>query len=128
MTTDTGDRPPGPEPAPPPAHCGAQTELTDEEIAAIVRHVHAGVLGWAEPFSSLRITATCRLSPGHPHQHASQQAHTRHGQLAWLRWDSQARGFEWHDLFDCPEWPIGDARGPLCALFAGHPGQHDVTT
>ena len=70
------------------------------------------------------------VSSGHPHQHASQQAHTRHGQLAWLRWDGQARGFEWHDLFDCAEWIDNsqdlDDDTPACQLFAGHPGQHDV--
>ena len=128
MTTETGDLTPGREPAPPPPRCGAPTELTDTEIAAIVRRTVTDSLGWARPFSYLQITATCLLSPGHPHQNASRQAITRPGQIAWLRWDNQARAIEWHGAFDCPEWPIGDARGPLCALFAGHPGQHDVTT
>ena len=128
MTTEAGDLPPGQEPAPAPPRCAAATELTDEEIAGIVRHVHAGILGWAEPFSYLQVTAACLLSPGHPGQHASRQAITRTGTLAWLRWDNQARAIEWHSPFNCPEWPIEDARGPLCGLFAGHPGQHDVTT
>ena len=65
----------GREPAPLPPRCGAQTALTDEEIAGIVRWTVS--LGWERPFYCLETSAACRLSPGHPHQHAALQAVTR---------------------------------------------------
>ena len=51
--------------------------------------------------------------------------------LAWIRWDDTSREIQWHDLHECPEWPASpdlDDDTPTCGLFAGHPGQHDVTT
>ena len=131
MTTDTGDLRPGREPAPPPPRCGAQTELTDEEIAGIVRWTVSA--GWERPFYCLDTTAACRLSPGHPHQHGALQAVTRDTEtrpvkLAWLRWDTSSREIQWHDLHECAEWPASpDDDAPTCTLFAGHPGQHNVT-
>ncbi len=134
MTTDTGDLPPGPEPAPPPPRCAVTTELTDAEIGAIVRWTVG--FGRDIPFYCLETSAACRLSPGHPRRHAALQAATRGTEtrpvkLAWLHWDDTSREIQWHDLRECPEWPTAsqdlDDDTPACQQFDGHPGQHRVT-
>lgn len=94
--------------------CGQEADLTDAEIALIVRT--AAVHGMTSAFNAIDTHADCRLEESHEGDCASYQA-TLTGKTgaAWLRWGN-GRRIDW--LADCGG--EGD-----CILYRGHPGQCD---
>lgn len=91
--------------------CDMTTELTDAEIAAIVRGA-AGQDGVATRLEAIAVTAECRLENRHEGDCASWQADlTDKDGTAWLRW-GDGRRVDW--LAEC----VTDG----CPLYRGHPG------
>lgn len=96
--------------------CEAATELTDADIATIVRSVAASS-DVAQDIGAVALFADCRLSREHAGAHACWVARARDGfgdeATAWLRWTGDAHTIDW--LVDCT--------GPDCPLFRGHAGE-----
>jgi hypothetical protein len=93
--------------------CEAKTDLTDAEIAAIVRASPGQSNGMTGEFPFITIDAQCVLAGDHA-EHAGQVGEAFAAESkAWFRWDSDGnRTLAWID--NCPV--------PDCVLFAGHPG------
>lgn len=90
--------------------CDMTTDLTDAEIAQIVRGA-AAIDGVTPQFEAIAVTAECRLANRHEGDCASWQASLIDlSGTAWLRW-GEARRIDW----------IADCKGS-CVLFFGHPG------
>ena len=92
--------------------CYRETELTDAEIAAIVRS--AAVNGMAGPFGMIDSTADCILAAGHQGDCLAWVAYLagKPGS-AWLRWSDGGRRVDW----------LADCLAEDCSLYQGHPGE-----
>lgn len=91
--------------------CGSEAELTDAEIAAVVRG--GAVCGVAGPISIIAMSTDCALADRHLDDCAGfiAELEDKPGR-AWLRW-GDGRRVDW--LADC-----GDGG---CGLYRGHPGE-----
>ena len=93
--------------------CEAKTDLTDAEIAAIVRASPGQKNGMAGEFGFITVDAQCVLAGDHAEHLAQVADRGLAPQGAWFRWDPDGnRTLAWID--GCPL--------PDCVLFAGHPG------
>lgn len=111
-------------------YCAEATDLTDTEIAAIVRHFSCCQVGEVDDgtFHMLMTRAGCDLGKGHAGPHAGFQAsgapmrresrHQGDEDCAWLMWGGVVREIAW--LMECPV-KLG---GHGCMLFDGHEGPH----
>lgn len=94
--------------------CGMTTELTDAELAAIVRGAMDGD-GITGRFEAISADAQCRLAEHHGGDCASWQASLiNEPGAAWFRW-GDSRRVDW--LADCVTGG--------CVLYRGHPGRCD---
>jgi hypothetical protein len=95
--------------------CGIETDLTDTEIAAIIRQL-AGTSGYAENIQAIATSARCALSDRHGEPCADYVADVGDDNggtvSAWLRWSGDDRRIDW--LVVCAS--------PACDLFRGHGG------
>jgi hypothetical protein len=98
--------------------CGITTDLTDTEIAAIIRQL-AGPGGVAENIQTIAVDATCMLSSRHAGPCAGYVADAvddlgdpASTATAWLRWSGDERVIDW--LVGCVS--------QSCFLFRGHAG------
>ncbi|GAB11375.1 hypothetical protein GOARA_068_00340 [Gordonia araii NBRC 100433] len=66
---------------------------------------------------------TCRLSDGHPGDHATDaSARARSDRRTWLTWDDSPAPL--HRLIDADPCPVRSRTGTPCLLFGGHGGLH----